>query len=178
MVLNIAEQDSAVSPDGQPAGQPEAGGEAVDRPRRQLERPTGRAGLLHRGLQSLQVVRDPVALRPELFRRNAGTHRTSRTALGSRRCDRLSRGRSRRFALLPTAAQKQHRREDEGQSFYFHVRMFSFSAGASYAYHTINRSRCTAKRAVARKMRQRLFSAFQFSRVSAQDWQAVMRLIL
>lgn len=105
-------------------------------------------------------------------------HRTSRTALGSRRCDRLSRGRSRRFALLSTAAQKQHRREDKGQSFYFHVRMFSFSAGASYAYHTINRSRCTAKRAAARKMRQRLFSAFQFSRVSAQDWQAVMRLIL
>lgn len=49
-----------------------------------------------------------------------------RTALGSRRCDRLSRGRSRRFALLSTAAQKQHRREDKGQSFYFHVRMFSF----------------------------------------------------
>lgn len=105
-------------------------------------------------------------------------HRTSRTALDSRRCDRLSRDRSRRFALLPTAAQKQRRREDKGQGFYFHVRMFSFSAGASYAYHTINRSRCTAKRAAARKMRQRLFSAFQFSRVSAQDWQAVMRLIL
>ena len=121
---------------------------------------------------------DPVALRPELFRRNAGTHRTSRTALGSRRCDRPSRGRSRRFALLPTAAQKQHRHEDKGQSFYFHVRMFSFSAEASYAYHTINRSRSTTKRAAARKMRQRLFSAFQFSRVSAQDWQAVMRLIL
>ena len=166
-----------------PLGSSKLGGEAVDRPRRQLEGQTGRRWhCCIADSRRLLVVCPAIAPRPELFRRDAAAFRACCAALDGGGCAAAcSRGLQPSVSLFCLPPHKSSTAaRPRARAFILTFDLFSFSAGdILIAYHTINRGRMYSQKSrCPRDAAAAPFGTFQFSRASAQDWQAVMRLIL